>query len=308
MEACMKILLTGGTGFIGSELLKTLSSHQILLLTRNIEAAKKNLSFVDLGNIQYLDDLSSLQDLNDIDAVINLAGEPIADKRWSAAQKKAICDSRWQVTEALVELIHASAKPPAVFISGSAVGYYGDQQAHPFDECLHVHSAGFTHTVCAHWEQIAKRAQSDLTRVCLLRTGVVLAPHGGALKKMLLPYQFGLGGPIGSGKQYLPWIHLQDMVRAIVFLLETPHAQGEYNVCAPHPVSNKEFSHALAKSLHRPHFLWTPKWVMTLMMGESSCLLFDSIRAKPKRLTELGFTFHFSRIEPALNHLLKAKH
>ncbi|HAS6064617.1 TPA: TIGR01777 family protein [Vibrio vulnificus] len=301
----MKILLTGGTGFIGSELLKALSSHHVVLLTRDVDLAKQKLQSTDLGNIRYIADLSAFRDFNDFDAVINLAGEPIADKRWTESQKQRICDSRWHITEQIVALIHASAKPPSVFISGSAVGYYGDQQDHPFDECLHVHSAGFTHTVCAHWEQIAKRAQSESTRVCLLRTGVVLGLNGGALKKMLPPYRFGLGGPLGSGKQFLPWIHLQDMVRAIVFLLETPHAQGVYNLCAPHPVSNREFSQTLAKTLKRPHLLSTPKWLMTLAMGESSCLLFDSIRAKPKRLTEIGFTFLFSRVEPALKNILK---
>lgn len=302
----MKILLTGGTGFIGVELLKALSSHQVILLTRDIDAAKQKTQFADAGKIQYLSDLSTFQDFNGIDAIINLAGEPIADKRWTEAQKQKICDSRWQITEQIVELIHASAKPPSVFISGSAVGYYGDQQQHPFDESLHVHSTGFAHTVCAQWEQIAKRAQSESTRVCLLRTGVVLGRNGGALKKMLPPYQLGLGGPLGSGEQYLPWIHIQDMVRAIIYLLETPHAQGEYNVCAPHPVSNKEFSQTLARTLRRPHLFFTPQWLMTLLMGESSCLLFDSIRAKPKRLTELGFTFLFSRVEPALRDILKA--
>ncbi|EGR0669760.1 TIGR01777 family protein [Vibrio vulnificus] len=301
----MNILLTGGTGFIGSELLKALSSHHVVLLTRDRHLAKQKLQFTDLGNIRYITDLSAFRDFNDFDAVINLAGEPIADKRWTQNQKQKICDSRWQITEQIVALIHASAKPPGVFISGSAVGYYGDQQDHPFDECLHVHSAGFTHTVCAHWEQIAKRAQSESTRVCLLRTGVVLGLNGGALKKMLPPYRFGLGGPLGNGKQYLPWIHLQDMVRAIVYLLETPHAQGVYNLCAPHPVSNREFSQTLAKTLKRPHLFSTPKWLMSLLMGESSCLLFDSIRAKPKRLTEIGFTFLFSRVEPALKNILK---
>ncbi|EJN6827348.1 TIGR01777 family oxidoreductase [Vibrio cidicii] len=303
----MKILLTGGTGFIGCELLKILSEHQIVLLSRDTNAAKLRLNFADRGNITYLSHLDELHDLNDVDAVINLAGEPIADKRWSKSQKQIICQSRWQLTEKLVALIHASTKPPAVFISGSAVGYYGDQQAHPFDESLHVHSQSFTHTVCERWEQIAKRAQSEHTRVCLLRTGVVLGLGGGALAKMLLPYRLGLGGPIGNGQQYLPWIHLQDMVRAIVYLLETPHAQGAYNLSAPHPVTNKVFSETLARTLGRPHLLMTPKWAIKLLMGESACLLLDSSRAKPKKLTELGFTFHYSRVELALKCLLHSE-
>lgn len=300
----MKILLTGGTGFIGSELLKLLTTHQVVLLTRSPEKAKQHLNHTDVGNIEYLDSLDKLADLNHIDAIINLAGEPIADKRWTKNQKDKICKSRWQITEAIVELIHASTKPPAVFISGSAVGYYGDQQEHPFDECLHVKNDGFPHMVCERWEHIAKRAESENTRVCLLRTGIVLGTNGGALAKMLMPYKLGLGGPLGNGHQYMPWIHILDMVRAIMYLLNTPHAHGAFNMCAPHPVTNRIFSVTLARTLKRPHILFTPKWVMDTVMGESSCLLFDSIRAKPKKLTELDFQFTYSRIEPALKHLL----
>ncbi len=303
----MKILLTGGTGFIGSELLKLLTTHHVVLLTRSPQKAKQHLNHADVGNIEYIDSLEKLADLNHIDAIINLAGEPIADKRWTKTQKEKICKSRWQITKQIVELIHASTKPPAVFISGSAVGYYGDQQEHPFDECLHVNNEEFPHLVCERWEQIAKRAESENTRVCLLRTGVVLGTNGGALAKMMLPYKLGLGGPLGSGKQYMPWIHILDMVRAIMYLLNTPHAHGAFNLCAPHPVTNQTFSQTLAKTLKRPHILFTPKWVMETVMGESACLLFDSIRAKPKKLTELDFQFSYSRIEPALKHLLQER-
>ncbi|NAX20916.1 TIGR01777 family oxidoreductase [Vibrio sp. V39_P1S14PM300] len=301
----MRILLTGGSGFIGKELLKHLATHQIVLLTRNVDNTKRLIKHADLGNVRYMTTLDDFHDLNDFDAVINLAGEPIADKRWTRAQKKRICQSRWSLTEQLVELMHASTQPPGVFISGSAVGYYGDQQQHPFDESLHVHNNGFPHQVCAEWEAIAKRARSDDTRVCLLRTGLVLGHDGGALAKMLLPYKLGLGGPIGNGKQYWPWIHILDMVRGIVYLLETTHAHGAFNFCAPHPVTNRHFSGTLAKTLRRPHLLFTPKWALKLAMGESSVLLFDSVRAKPKRLTELGFQFSYSRLEPALKNLLQ---
>ncbi|MFA0087250.1 TIGR01777 family oxidoreductase [Vibrio sp. 10N.261.51.F12] len=300
----MNLLLTGGTGFIGKELLKHLTTHTVTVITRNTEAAKLALHHTDIGNITYLDTLDGFDDLNTFDGVINLAGEPIADKRWSAAQKQRICDSRWKITERIVTLIHASTKPPSIVISGSAVGYYGDQQAHPFDESLQVHQDSFSHNVCEKWEEIALRAKSERTRVCLLRTGVVLGENGGALGKMLLPYKLGLGGPIGDGKQYLPWIHILDMVRGIVYLLDTPHAQGPYNFCSPHAVPNAVFSKALAQTLKRPHILMTPKWVLKLAMGESSCLLFDSVRAKPTKLTEIGFNFSFPHIEPALKNIL----
>ncbi len=301
----MQILLTGGTGFIGSELVKQLSIHQIVLLTRNITAAKSKLQHADLGNITYIDSLDDYNNFNDIDAVINLAGEPIAGKRWSHKQKKAICNSRWSITEKLVELIHASTNPPATFISGSAVGYYGDQQGHSFDESLSAYHEGFTHHVCSTWESIAKQAKSESTRVCIVRTGLVLGIKGGALPLMLPAFKFGAGSRLGNGKQYMPWIHILDMVKGLLFLLDTPHASGYFNFSAPHPIANAEFSKCLASTIHRPLLLATPKWFFNLVMGESSCLLFDSIRAKPKRLTELGFNFTYSRLEPAMKALLQ---
>ncbi|MCG7491204.1 TIGR01777 family oxidoreductase [Vibrio sp. Of14-4] len=301
----MKVLLTGGTGFIGRELLKHFTTYEVVLLTRSPSDAKIKVSHADMGNITYISKLDCLNDLNDFDAIVNLAGEPIADKRWSEKQKSTICNSRWHITEKIVDLIHASTSPPSVFISGSAVGYYGDQQEHPFDEGLHVHNQSFPHLVCTKWEEIANRARSESTRVCILRTGVVLGLGGGALGKMILPYKLGLGGPIGKGNQFIPWIHLLDMVRGIIYLIETEHAHGEFNLCAPHPVTNKQFSQTLAKSLKRPHLLFTPKWVLNIVMGESAVLLFDSLRAKPKKLTELGFRFSYSRIEPAMKNLLQ---
>ncbi|MDR9830848.1 TIGR01777 family oxidoreductase [Vibrio sp. FNV 38] len=304
----MKILLTGGTGFIGQELLKVLSTHTVVILTRNTSKARQALHYLNSYMIEFIDSLDHLDDLNNFDAVINLAGEPIADKRWTAKQKEHICHSRWSITEQIVSLIHASTEPPHTLISGSAVGYYGDQQEHPFDECLQVNRHDFAHHVCKHWEVLALKARSDNTRVVLLRTGIVLAPNGGALDKMLTPYKLGLGGPIGNGKQYMPWIHMLDMVRAIVFLLETEHAHGAVNLCSPHPVPNKQFSQLLAKTLKRPHLLFTPKWALSLAMGESACLMFDSIRSKPKKLTELGFVFSYSRLEPALRNLLQHTH
>lgn len=301
----MQILLTGGTGFIGSELLKQLSSHKIILLSRNITEAKFKLQHADFGNITYIDSLDHYSNFNEIDAIINLAGEPIAGKRWSKKQKKAICTSRWALTEKLVDLIHASTTPPATFISGSAVGYYGDQQEHPFDESLQAYHEGFTHHVCSIWESIAKKSKSEATRVCIVRTGLVLGLDGGALPLMLTPFKYGVGSRLGNGKQYMPWIHILDMVKGILFLLDTPHASGYFNFSAPHPITNAEFSKCLASTMKRPLFLVTPKWFFKLVIGEATCLLFDSIRAKPKRLTELGFNFTYSRLEPAIKSLLQ---
>jgi uncharacterized protein (TIGR01777 family) len=301
----MKILFTGGTGLIGSELIKHLAHHQIVLLTRDIPNAEKKLLHMPPGTITYIDDLHNLAHLDDIDAVINLAGEPIADKRWSTKQKQIICDSRWQITEQLVELIERSTTPPHTFISGSAVGFYGDQGQFAVDEELRVDSQAFTHQICYLWEQIALKAQSSKTRVCLLRTGVVLSPCGGALKKMLPPYKLGLGGPIGHGDQFMPWIHILDMVNAILFILNNPKLTGAVNLCAPHPITNQTFSETLANSLHRPHLFSTPAWLIRLLMGESSALLLDSMRVKPSKLTRAGFEFQFPRLDQALKQLLE---
>jgi len=168
------------------------------------------------------------------------AGEPIADKRWSEAQKARLCNSRWQITQTLVDLIKASATPPSVLISGSATGYYGDLGEVVVTEEEPPHNE-FTHKLCPRWEQIACGALSDRTRVCLLRTGVVFAPKGGALAKMLPIFRLGLGGPIGSGRQYLAWIHIDDMVNGIIWLLDND-LRGPFNMVSPYPVHNERFA------------------------------------------------------------------
>lgn len=297
----MHILITGGTGLIGRALIPQLAPHEITVLTRSPEKAKRLLP----EKVHAINHLSQLGSLNHIDAVINLAGEPIVDKRWTENQKGIICSSRWGITQKLVDLILEADTPPHTFISGSAVGYYSDQGDKIIDESLVVNGSDFAHSVCANWERIALRADSDLTRVCLLRTGIVLSDKGGALKKMLLPYQFGLGGPIGDGHQYFPWIHIDDMVGGIVHLLHHADARGPFNLTAPTPVTNKVFSQSLARSLRRPHFLFTPKFAISLMLGEAGQLLFDSQRAVPRALENSGYGFEYPDVQPALDDLLR---
>ncbi|AJR07748.1 TIGR01777 family protein [Photobacterium gaetbulicola] len=302
----MKILLTGGTGFIGSALISALNEHEVTVLSRNPAKASQTLG----GSINVVASLDQFDNLDDFDAVINLAGEPIINKRWSPQQKDRICHSRWTLTQQLVDKIHASSQPPHTFISGSAVGIYGDQKDTVIDESFaiseHVNHDDFAHHVCQRWEDIAHEAENEQTRVCLLRTGIVLGKHGGALAKMLPPYQLGLGGPIGNGSQYTPWIHLQDMVDAIVFLLETPAAKGAFNLTAPEPVTNKVFSQTLAKSLHRPHIFFTPAFVLKLALGEAASLLLEGQRAIPNKLEALGYNFRYRTIDVALGDIASA--
>ncbi|WP_017893498.1 TIGR01777 family oxidoreductase [Serratia sp. S4] len=300
----MRVLITGATGLIGSSLTQRLLglSHQITVLSRNVQRARERFG----EQVSYWSTLQDKPSLDGFDAVINLAGEPIADKRWSKAQKERLCHSRWDLTEQLVKLINASSTPPGVLISGSATGYYGDQGQAVVTEDEAPHDE-FTHQLCQRWESLALQAQSDATRVCLLRTGVVLAAKGGALAKMLPPFRLGLGGPIGDGRQYLPWIHLEDMVDGIVYLLDHQTLQGPFNMVAPYPVHNEQFAAQLANVLDRPAFLRVPAFAMRLLMGEAAVLVLGGQRAVPKRLEEAGFSFRFLELEQALDDVVNQR-
>jgi uncharacterized protein (TIGR01777 family) len=293
----MHILITGGTGFIGRHLIPKLKpNHQLSVLTRNPEHAKRILP----SGVTLLNSLSHISHFNDIDAVINLAGEPIANKRWSQAQKEKICHSRWQMTSELVEKIKTSTSRPKVFISGSAVGYYGRQAEQPITESNYKIHDEFSHYVCKQWEEIALQGK-DFTRVCLLRTGIVLGHNEGALAKMNLPFKLGLGGKIGSGQQYMSWIHIDDMVSSIMWLLNNPTCVGAFNLTAPNPVTNKEFVNALAKAVHRPAILPIPAAALSLIMGEAADLLLTGQNVLPQHLLETGFQFHYATIDKALS-------
>ena len=293
----MHIFITGGTGLIGRHLIPALlrdASTKITVLTRDTTKAKASLP----DNVALVTSLDDTLDFDDVDAVINLAGEPIADKRWSETQKTRICESRWQITQQLTDKINAAKQPPATFISGSAIGYYGRQGDKLVTEAFTEVHHEFTHTVCEKWERIALQA-SPKTRVCLLRTGVVLSHDGGALSKMRLPFSLGLGGRIGDGNQYMSWIHINDMVAAILFLLKHENCEGAYNLTAPTPVTNSEFVKAYAASLGRPAIFPMPALALKLLMGEAADLLLTGQRVVPHKLVDAGFEFSFTDIGSA---------
>ena len=274
--------------------------NTITVLTRDIEKASSLLN----KEITFIDELL-LSNIENIDIVINLAGEPIAEKRWSQEQKYKICESRWDITEKLAHLISIANKPPSLFISGSAIGMYGRQGNKILDEGFSQYHEEFTHQVCTRWEQLALEASSTNTRVALLRTGVVLDKKSGALSKMLLPFKLGVGGKIGKGEQIMSWVHIQDMVAAILHIIDIKSLNGPINITSPNPVSNEVFSKSLATALNRPCIFNTPPFLLKLMFGEMADLLLFGQNVIPQKLITSGFRFKHADLTSAFKDLLK---
>ncbi|SDM12268.1 hypothetical protein SAMN05661010_03412 [Modicisalibacter muralis] len=296
----MRILITGGSGFVGRLLCQRLhrDGHRLLVVSRTPDKARQHLPAGSDIRARVLDFSDESPE-----AIVNLAGEPIAGKRWGKAQKTRLVESRLTMTSELVTLCQRMPTPPGVVISGSAMGYYGDQGQNEVDEQTPPNDE-FAHRLCAQWEAAAREAEHSGMRVALIRTGLVLDADGGALQKMLPPFKLGLGGRIGDGRQFMPWIHREDLVRIIEFLLERESLDGPFNASAPQPVTNAEFSRALAQHLNRPAMLPMPAPVLKLALGEMSRLLLTGADMRPRRLEGAGFTFNYPTLDEALTVIL----
>ncbi len=304
----MNIVISGATGFLGRPLTAALaaSGHHVTILSRGTSKTARDLP---AQTIAWTPDGSAggswAAAIDRADVVVNLAGESIAGRRWTAAQKRLILDSRVLATRSLAEAIGRSSKPPAVFVSGSAVGFYGPLQDQIVTEDTPA-GRDFLSGVSVRWEEEAMRAQGAGTRVVCVRTGVVLERDGGALPRMLPPFWIGAGGPVGSGRQYWPWIHRDDWVGLVQFLIDTPAASGPVNATAPNPVTSREFARALGRAIHRPAFMPAPGFALKLLLGEmADALLLSGQRAVPAQAQRLGYTFRFKTIDDALRALFE---
>ena len=301
----MKIVIAGGTGFLGRPLATALAAdgHDVVLLSRGAGPAASAFRVVAWTPDGRTGPWAS--ELDGAGAVVNLAGESIGDRRWSDAQKRRILESRVNATRSLAAAIAAATTPPPVLVSGSAVGYYGPRDDQAVTEDTPA-GRDFLAGVCEQWEAEATRAASPRTRVVCIRTGLVLARDGGALPRMLPPFWFGAGGPIGSGRQFWPWIHRKDWIDLVRFAIVTPAVAGPINATAPNPLPNAAFARVLGRAIHRPALLPTPGFMLKLLLGEmAEGLLLSGQRALPAKATQLGFTFAYRDLEGALGDIFR---
>jgi uncharacterized protein (TIGR01777 family) len=307
----MRIIITGGTGFLGRPLAARLAQdgHEVVVLTRDAQKAQAMLP----AGVQAVawdgrttDGWGQLVD--GAGAVVNLAGASIGGEtilanfteRWTAARKQAILQSRLNAGAAVVAAIAAAQHKPAVLLQSSASGYYGKRGDEPLDESAAPANPCFESEVCAQWEQSTAAVDALGVRRVIVRTGVVIDRGGGAFAPMLLPYQLFTGGPLGSGRQVLPWIHRDDWVSAMLFLMNDARASGPVNVCAPQPLSLDEFGRAIGRAIHRPHWLPVPAFALRLLLGEKADILLEGRRAVPAKLQAWGFQFKYPTADQAL--------
>lgn len=293
------LFLTGGTGFIGRRLCALASARgmTVSVLSRQPADQVKRLCG---QQVTVVSSLTALPALSPIDHVINLAGEPILAGRWTSARKQRLRESRIELTRHLINQLAQLETRPATLISGSAIGFYGNTGDTPRDE-LSAAGSGFASTLCQDWERAAQPVTALKTRLCIVRTGVVLGAGGGSLQKMLLPFRMGLGGKVGHGQQWFSWIALDDLCELLFFLLEHTECRGVFNGTAPNPVRNEDFTRQLAARLHRPAVVPMPTLVLKTILGEASGLLLDSQRVVPEAALKAGFQFQCPTLDQALD-------
>ena len=295
----MKIGLTGATGFIGKRVIQLAAraGHSIVGFSRNPKVA------IPGCEESRLFDFGKPCDVNGCEAVIHLAGEPVTGL-WTKEKKRKILESRTQGTKRIVDAIRAASPPPSVFVSGSAIGFYGDTGERETDESSE-HGSGFLADVCVAWEREALRAREAGVRVVFLRTAVVLGCEGGALRAMLPAFKAGLGGKLGSGRQWMSWIHVEDEAAMALFPLMNADVEGAVNAASPLPCRNEEFTRTLARTLHRPAFLSVPSFALSALLGDFSHEVLDNKRVIPKRPAFHAFPYRFPTLEGALKDLLR---
>jgi uncharacterized protein (TIGR01777 family) len=300
----MKILVTGATGLIGRNVCQSLTNdgHVVAAVSRSV-GKPEDLAVAEIHQWDTQTGPIPHAALSGVDAVVNLAGEPLDARRWNDQQKALIRDSRIVTTRNLVAGLRSVDRKPAVLVSGSAVGFYGDRGEEELDETSPA-GRGFMSELCEEWEREAGRAAELGMRVVQVRTGVVLSADGGALQKMLRPFKLGLGGPLGSGKQWFPWIHIKDIVGIFRHAILTAALTGPVNGVAPQPVTNGEFTRELGRELHRPAFLPVPEMALKVLMGEMAEVLVGSQRVVPEATLASGYEFRYPMLSEALADLL----
>lgn len=301
----MKIIITGGAGLIGRALAEDLAKdgHEAIILSRRPQPGTVLPPGVRLEKWDGRTAQGWGKLADGADAIVNLAGENLSAGRWTAKRKRAIMESRTQSGAAVVQAVQQAVNKPRAVIQSSAVGYYG-----PSDDKLFSEDAppadDFLAGVCQAWEASTQPVEALGVRRAVMRSGVVLSTRSGALPRMLLPFRFYAGGPLGSGRQWLSWVHLEDEVRAVRFLIDTPQARGVYNISAE-PLTNRQFAKAIGKVMRRPSFFPVPAFIIRLLFGEMSTVVLDGQRVSAQRLSDQGFQFHYPEAEAALRDLLK---
>jgi uncharacterized protein (TIGR01777 family) len=300
-----RVLIAGGSGLVGRALAAALAADgaEVVVLSRSAAGGPPLAAGVRHARWDGRSAAGWRSECEGAAAIVNLAGENVGAGRWTTARKRRLVASRLEPTRALVEAITAASRRPAVLLQASAVGFYGARGPEAIDEDAPAGS-GFLSGLAAEWEEAARPVEALGLRRVLLRTGLVLAREGGALAKLLRPFRLGLGGPLGDGRQWMPWIHLADEVGAIRFLLERADLAAAFNLTAPEPVPNLEFSRALARELRRPCFARVPASVLRVALGEMAEILLTGQRALPRRLLAAGYRFRFERLEAALADLV----